>query len=1475
MKRRIVATLAVLAALTATLAVSAPTSAATTPVLTVTPTGARIAYGTGLFMRALYRNSAGVTTDVTAKASWVSRTPALSYMHGAGQVRISGKPVGGVAVVSASYGGKTTYLKINVSTAALTSVVPAMTSKTIFVGDRFGFETLGYFVGFNEQLRWWSAYSFQPAGIVSSASGVLTGLKPGRTVVTASYRGKVSRITVTVLAKTPRIVLTKTAGNVVDTDHSGGASAGDTIPYTFSVRNTGNIPVTLTGVTDPKLGAITCTPTALAPNQIASCNGVTYTVTQADVDAQSVASTATATASSAAGQVQSQASTSTSLSTLSHFTVTTSTTAPTDADTDGLLDMGDTIHYSYAVKNTGSTTLSSVSVTPGIGGAATCPTGSVSPGATVTCTSSLGVTLAQVGAGSLSNAATASATSPTGQVGATAAAFSTTFDRMNIALQHGLPNLVSYAELVAKAQALKSAHASLAASLLPSTAMNWQFDAQGQSVSSYAMPFQQVVLRSNHNFSGGSSTADLAVAGTAPGQTTRMAYVTANPFTDLLASPRTAMPDAGMNAFDVNLLKWLLKASDLSSTSFNVKLVNTWGSTTSGTEAPTRSWFAAHAPGLHLNVSECDLPDPTCLTGADLVVFGGIGSTSDSPTIANQVKAAYDGGVPVLFMADNWYGDAPAAIAQKFGMAVDYSPVYWDHNGLQNSTTANQLPGGLDGFQQVVSPLVNTTFGTPLATSDYSACQGKDTLYDCNLGTAAFTAYQTATASWRSWVSSANTNGVSWFSQPRNGDQDLMRALVMLADKLRTGAAPSLRPGDSVPAVTYPVPTYTDGGAATRGLFVDSTTMTAWSGNQAAADTGTVYCTRSDTVAHRCVAPGWPGFGNHSLTLTSTRNDEWQATGFDAKPGVPLTVRLTSDPGLKVYVRTFFQRNGTTKSGQVDGSNVSYYDRPQFVATDWIPVTTTGTTFSSPYGGPLYVRIVGSTATSGTSVPLQFNNTATHPAVLDMTDSSQVSNFVATVNAANTNHDGAYYADLGGSGFEAHMSVAAINDALTNSGTQGRTWSYTDHGGLQQFLNDFRDQYVFTVYKMAGLQLGPNTPLANSDDPDVVTACQHFGFPCLDPSLNQRTVIQHLNYDQHAQCGDLCSGNPIDSDGSPSPAGWGENHELGHNLQRQQLNIMWADTGANGTNAAAANVWSNYSNRSGEVSNNIFPYHTAWNFYRNVHRGWGDSSFPGGSAPDTATLSRDVGGIDAFSIAQSIRLQQNNGGVLRAYDASCNLHNTTDTTATPTNIAIANAIWRNSGTYDDNNLRMSFYQQIAPLMRGRVLSDGTTLNDGYGIWTLLYQAARGWSDATSSQAKWTAAAQTTYGMSDFAWNNDAVYGSGKTVGNMIGNDFLLIELSKITGYDWRPYFQTHGALYTALANQQVIDNTPTGGYKSFNNVFPALGAQLPFANMSNIGTVDMTSPSQTWPGAYEGSATTPSYAGFHPGTKASTGATCP
>ncbi|MEZ5191697.1 MAG: GEVED domain-containing protein [Nocardioides sp.] len=128
----------------------------------------------------------------------------------------------------------------------------------------------------------------------TDSGGATVGSLSGTTyTVPGSATAPGSVVTCTFTNARPAITVDKQAGPINDLDGNG-ADAGDTINYSFVVTNTGQTTLTSVGVTDPKVGTVSCPATTLAPGASTTCTA-TYTITQADVNAGQVVNTATAT----------------------------------------------------------------------------------------------------------------------------------------------------------------------------------------------------------------------------------------------------------------------------------------------------------------------------------------------------------------------------------------------------------------------------------------------------------------------------------------------------------------------------------------------------------------------------------------------------------------------------------------------------------------------------------------------------------------------------------------------------------------------------------------------------------------------------------------------------------------------------------------------------------------------------------------------------------------------------------------------------------------------------------------------------------------------------------------------------------------------------------------------------------------------------------------------------------------------------
>ena len=238
--------------------------------------------------------------------------------------------------------------------------------------------------------------------------------------------GEVEDYSLTIASENPALTLSKSAGAVVDANSSGRQDAGDTVPYTFTVTNTGNTVLQGVAVTDPKIPTVACQTTTLAVGASTTCTG-TYTLTQADVEAGSVPNTATVNAQSPNGTAAS-ATASTTRSITRAPAITLAKTAGTLTDVDGNgPDVGDTIPYTFTITNSGNIALATTRVDDAKVGTVTCPTGSLAPGASRTCTATYTLTQADVDAGRVVNTATATGTSAAGSVTSAEATATRTF----------------------------------------------------------------------------------------------------------------------------------------------------------------------------------------------------------------------------------------------------------------------------------------------------------------------------------------------------------------------------------------------------------------------------------------------------------------------------------------------------------------------------------------------------------------------------------------------------------------------------------------------------------------------------------------------------------------------------------------------------------------------------------------------------------------------------------------------------------------------------------------------------------------------------------------------------------------------------------------------------------------------------------------------------------------------------------------
>ncbi|WP_166789332.1 MULTISPECIES: DUF11 domain-containing protein [unclassified Cryobacterium] len=238
------------------------------------------------------------------------------------------------------------------------------------------------------------------AGEVSNTA-TTSGIPPAGTAVTDE-----APALVTLPELTPGISLEKT-----------GVLAGDTIAYSFTATNTGNVTLSavtiadeLEGLSEISYGTWPAAKGVLAPGQSVTATA-SYAITQADRDAGTVANTATTTGTPPSGPPVSDED---------DFDQPLDGTPALNLVKTGVL-AGDTIAYSFTATNTGSVTLSSVTIADELEGLSeisygTWPAakGVLAPGQSVTATASYLVTQADRDAGTVDNTATTTGTPPSG-----------------------------------------------------------------------------------------------------------------------------------------------------------------------------------------------------------------------------------------------------------------------------------------------------------------------------------------------------------------------------------------------------------------------------------------------------------------------------------------------------------------------------------------------------------------------------------------------------------------------------------------------------------------------------------------------------------------------------------------------------------------------------------------------------------------------------------------------------------------------------------------------------------------------------------------------------------------------------------------------------------------------------------------------------------------------------------------------------
>lgn len=239
-------------------------------------------------------------------------------------------------------------------------------------------------------------------GVTNVASAI--GLDPNGSPVTSEDDSEF----VPTVPRTPAITLDKQA-ELNDTNSNGAADLGETIDYTFTVENTGNVTVTDVTLVDDLVTGISAS-VSLAPGAMNVFTADPYVVTQADLNTGSVNNSAVAEATSPLGPVESNTDDTQIPTPVPDplLTLTKDGVISTDVNGNGLADVGDTITYTFVASNVGTVDLTGVVIIDPKVGATTPGTANIGANTNASFEATYVTTQADVDAGAVLNTATAS-----------------------------------------------------------------------------------------------------------------------------------------------------------------------------------------------------------------------------------------------------------------------------------------------------------------------------------------------------------------------------------------------------------------------------------------------------------------------------------------------------------------------------------------------------------------------------------------------------------------------------------------------------------------------------------------------------------------------------------------------------------------------------------------------------------------------------------------------------------------------------------------------------------------------------------------------------------------------------------------------------------------------------------------------------------------------------------------------------------
>ncbi|MFW4825303.1 metalloprotease ImpA [Pseudomonas aeruginosa] len=664
---------------------------------------------------------------------------------------------------------------------------------------------------------------------------------------------------------------------------------------------------------------------------------------------------------------------------------------------------------------------------------------------------------------------------------------------------------------------------------------------------------------------------------------------------------------SGANAAHAPLLKravqWLVNGDPGAATAkdFKVSVVGV---------DKTATLNGLKSAGLQPADAACNaLTDASCASASKLLVLGNGASAA---SLSATVRARLQAGLPILFVHTNGWNQSSTGQQILSGLGLQEGPYggnYWDKDAVPSSRTrarSVELGGAYGQDPALVQQIVDGSWRTDYDWSKCTSYVGRTTCDDVP----GLSDFSKRVDVLKGALDAYNQKAQNLFALPGTTS---LRLWLLWADAVRQN-------------IRYPMDKAADTARFQETFVADAIVGYVREAGAAQKELGSYAGQRQQSM---------PVSGSEeTLTLTLPSAQGFTAIGRMAAPGKRLSIRIEDAGQASLAVGLNTQRIGSTRLW-----NSRQYDRPRFLKSPDIKLQANqSVALVSPYGGLL--QLVYSGATPGQTVTVKVTGAASQP-FLDIQpgeDSSRaIADFIQALDA-----DKADWLEIRSGSVEVHAKVEKVRGSIDK-----------DYGGdVQRFIRELNEVFIDDAYTLAGFAI-PN----QAKTPAIQQECAVRGWDCDSETLHKLPGTQHINVDQYAQCGGGCSGNPYDQTWGLNPRGWGESHELGHNLQVNRLKV--------------------YGGRSGEISNQIFPLHKDWRVLREF----------GQNLDDTRVNYRNAYNLIVAGRAEADPL----AGVYKR-------------------------LWEDPGTYALNGERMAFYTQWVHYWAD-LKNDPL---QGWDIWTLLY-----------------------------------------------------------------------------------------------------------------------------------------------------------